>query len=52
MRRLLILPTLAVLAVAETYRRGYAAVVLFGCRQWAAALNPQQTANSEADYMA
>ena len=47
MKRLLILPAVAVLAVAD-----YAAPVLFGCKQWAAALNPRQTANSEADYMA
>ena len=52
MRRLLILPAVAVLAVAETYRRGFIAPIVYGCRQWAAALNPHQTPNSEADYMA
>lgn len=50
MRRLLILPAVAVLCVAETYRRGYAGIVLYGCRQWAAALDPR--ADTEPDYMA
>lgn len=32
MKRLLILPAVAVLAVAETYRRGFVAPLLFGFR--------------------
>jgi hypothetical protein len=49
-KRRVTLLTAAVLAVAETYRRGYMAPLAFGCRQWAAALNPRTT--TEPDYMA
>lgn len=50
MRRWLILPAVALLAVAETYRRGFAAPLLYGCRCWAAALDPRTI--TEPDYMA
>lgn len=38
MRRLLALPVGVGLVVVETYRRGYAAPILYGLRQWWALL--------------
>lgn len=52
MKRRIVLLTAAVVAVAETYRRGYGAVVLFGCRRWAVTLDPRPTPTSEPDYLA
>ena len=52
MRRLLILPAVAVLAVAETYRRGYMAPLVYGARCWWLALHPEILPTTEPDYMA
>ena len=52
MKRLLILPAVAVLCVAEMYRRGFAAPVLYGCRCWVSALDPRPLPTTEPDYLA
>lgn len=52
MRHRLVLLACVVAAVAETYRRGYTAPLLYGARRWAAALNPRPLPTSEPDYLA
>lgn len=49
MRRLLILPAVGVVCVAEIYRRGFVAPVLFGVRQWVKA---RPDSYFEPDYLA
>lgn len=49
MKRLLILPAVAVICAAEIYRRGFVAPVLFGCKQWIAA---RPAGYFEPDYLA
>lgn len=48
---LAVLPAVAAICAAEIVRRGFAAPVLFGCRQWAAAMR-RDPADAEADYLA
>ena len=50
MKRLLILPATAVVCVAEIWRRGYVAPLLYGVRQLTAARRHPE--NYEADVMA
>lgn len=48
LRVLAILPAVAVVCIAETWRRGFAAPFLFGCRLWTAALNPLAPTEDDA----
>lgn len=46
-KRLLVLPAVAVVCVAEMCRRGFAAPLAYGLRQWYAAFLPNP--NTESD---